>query len=131
MGKEKMIICIDDEKTILDSLKGQLKKQFGDYTLEFAESADEGMEVIEEVVHDGIDVLVVVSDWLMPGMKGDEFLIKLHQKYPQIVKVLLTGQADNDAIERAKDQANLHRCLSKPWSENDLMETIITGLDSI
>ena len=42
--------------------------------------------------------IIIVSDWLMPGMKGDEFLIQVHQKFPHIVKVLLTGQADSEAI---------------------------------
>ena len=126
---DKMILCIDDEKTILDSLKAQLYKSFGnEYMYEFAESANEAMEVIEEVEEDGIKVMVVVSDWLMPGMKGDEFLINLHQKFPHIVKVLLTGQADKSAIQRAKDQANLHKCLAKPWTESDLVYTINSGL---
>jgi DNA-binding NtrC family response regulator len=73
-------------------------------------------------------VLVVVSDWLMPGTKGDEFLIQIHQKYPHIVKVLLTGQADAVAIARAQTQANLYRCLHKPWSEAELADTIRDGL---
>jgi CheY-like chemotaxis protein len=128
MGKNKLILCLDDEKMVLDSLKSQLRKNFGDYTIEFAESADEGFEVIEDMVSEGLDILVVVSDWLMPGMKGDEFLIKLHKKYPQVVKVLLTGQADADAIERAKHEANLHKCLAKPWDERELVETIKSGL---
>lgn len=126
---KKVIICIDDEKTILNSLKAQLKKQFGKhYMYEFAESGDEGLELIEELVEDGYEVLAIVSDWLMPGMKGDEFLIEVHKKFPQIVKVMLTGQADTDAIERAKMMANLHRCLHKPWSEDDLLTTIKSGL---
>jgi len=65
---------------------------------------------------------------LMPGMKGDEFLIKVHQKFPGIVNVMLTGQADEEAIKRAKNLANLHACIFKPWSEEELVETIKTGL---
>ena len=132
MKKEKCILFLDDEKTVLDSLKAQLKKRFGDeFVLEMAESADEAMEVLGELVEDGLDVLVVVSDWLMPGMKGDEFLIQLHKKHPQIVKILLTGQADQDAVERAIREANLHKCLSKPWDEEELIHTIETGLNLV
>jgi len=123
------ILCVDDEMVVLDSLKIQLKKEFGDaYLYEMAESADEALEVIEELQEDSIEVLVIVSDWLMPGMKGDEFLIQVHQKFPKIIKVMLTGQADEDAIERAQNQANLHRCLYKPWDGKELIETIRTGL---
>lgn len=126
---KKAIICVDDEKTVLDSLKEQLKGLFGrKYILEMAESGDEALEIIEELIEDEIEVLLIVSDWLMPGLKGDEFLIKVHQKYPIIVKVLLTGQADEAAIERARRSANLHRCLSKPWSEAELFKTVTSAM---
>ncbi|MGL6339302.1 MAG: response regulator, partial [Waterburya sp.] len=77
---------------------------------------------------DGIEVIVIVSDWLMPGMKGDEFLIKIHQRFPEVVKVMLTGQADEAAIKRAKQEANLHACLYKPWTEEDLTQIITTAI---
>jgi|JFJP01.1.fsa_nt_gi Response regulator containing CheY-like receiver, AAA-type ATPase, and DNA-binding domains len=70
---------------------------------EFAESAAEALEIIDEFCEDEVNILVIVSDWLMPGMKGDELLIKIHQKYPQIVTVMLTGKADQAAIERTKN----------------------------
>jgi len=73
-------------------------------------------------------VIVVVSDWLMPGIKGDELLIKVHQKYPKIVKVMLTGQADAAVLQRAVKEADLYCCLYKPWKTKDLIETIKSGL---
>lgn len=124
-----VILCVDDEMVVLNSLKIQLKNEFGnDYIYEVAESADEALEIIEEIEEDKSDILVIVSDWLMPGTKGDEFLINVHQKYPKVIKVLLTGQADEEAIERAKVEANLHGCLHKPWSGKELVETIKSGL---
>lgn len=121
----KAIICVDDEKTVLDSLKEQLKSHFGrQYMYELAENGEDALEIIEELIEDDVEILIIVSDWLMPGMRGDEFLIEVHRRFPEIVKVMLTGQADDEAIDRARDQANLHRCLSKPWSEVELFETI-------
>jgi CheY-like chemotaxis protein len=67
----------------------------------------------------------------MPGMKGDEFLIQVHQKFPQIIKMMLTGQADDGAVERAKQQANLYHCFHKPWNREELIETIRTALASL
>ena len=129
---KKAILCVDDEKIILQSLKAQIKKHFGDrYIYEFAESSDEAWEVIEELYEDGVEILIIVSDWLMPNTKGDEFLIKVHQKFPTIVKVMLTGHATEDAIERTREQANLYRCLHKPWDENDLIETLLSGLEDV
>ena len=127
---ESAILCVDDEVVILDSLKEQLKRKFGDrFIYEMAESAEEAWEVIEELEADEIKIIVIVSDWLMPGTKGDEFLIQIHQRFPQLITVMLTGQADETAIERAKQEANLHACLSKPWTEEELSQIIITAID--
>ncbi len=127
---KKAILCIDDERIVLESLKGQLRKNFGsEYRYEFAESAEEGFEIIDELAHEGTNLLIIVSDWLMPDIKGDEFLIEVHQKYPQIVKVLLSGQAADDAIKNAQEKAGLYGFLSKPWEEKELVETIRSGLE--
>lgn len=129
------ILCVDDEKIILQSLRKQLARNFGDrYRYEIAESPEEALEVIEELVADSIEVLVIVSDWLMPNMRGDEFLILVHEKFPNITTIMLTGQADGAAINRAKEYANLYCCISKPWDEAYLVETVgmalgVTGLD--
>jgi CheY-like chemotaxis protein len=120
------------KRQILNSLKIQLKREFGDsYTYEVAESADEALEIIEELQSEETNILVIVSDWLMPGIKGDEFLIRVHEKYPKIIKVMLTGQADDLAIQRAKEKASLHNCLYKPWSSQELIETIKSGLEKL
>ena len=124
------ILCVDDEEVILESLKEQLKRKFSSqYIYEIAQSADEAWDIIEELQEEGIKILLVVSDWLMPEMKGDEFLIKVHHKFPKIVKVMLTGQADSEAIERTEKEANLFACIHKPWTEDELAETIISGLE--
>ena len=123
------ILCVDDEPIILQSLKEQLKKNFdGDYRYELAENADEALEILDELVLDGIKVLIIVSDWLMPGIKGDDFLIMVHERFPEIVTVMLTGQADQDSIARAREEANLFACIMKPWTEEELVEVIRTGL---
>lgn len=129
---KKTIICVDDEPTILTSLKGQLKRNFGsDYGYEFAESAYEAMELIDELVEDGTKIILIVSDWLMPEMKGDDFLIEVHKKYPGIVKIMLTGQADKEAVERAAKEANLLACIQKPWDEEQFVTVVRDGIKMI
>lgn len=126
----KYIICVDDEKIVLDSLKVQLKGNLlGNYSFETAENAVDAMEIIDELSEDEEDILLIVSDWLMPGMKGDEFLIKVHQKFPKIKKIMLTGQADEEAIDRAIKKASLFKCLTKPWDNKELIETIQSALN--
>ena len=127
---DSAILCVDDEVVILDSLKEQLKRKFGDrFVYEMAESAEEAWEVIEELEADNISIIVIVSDWLMPGTKGDEFLIQIHQRFPELITIMLTGQADEKAIERAKKEANLYAYLSKPWTEEELSQIILTAIN--
>ncbi|MDY7006499.1 MAG: response regulator [Cyanobacteriota bacterium] len=122
---EMAIICVDDELSILKSLEIELLEAFEDrYIYEFAETANEALEIIDELEGEGTKIFIIVSDWLMPGIKGDEFLIRVHSKYPQIIKVLLTGQADEESIERVTKEANLYRCLAKPWNHEELVSTI-------
>jgi DNA-binding NtrC family response regulator len=124
------ILCVDDEVMILESLKEQLQRNFGDrYLYEVAEGVDEAWQVIQELYEEGIRILVIVSDWLMPGVKGDDFLIAVHERHPEIITVMLTGQADEAAIERVRNEANLHACLRKPWTEAELVNTIEMALE--
>lgn len=126
----KAILCVDDERMVLLSLRNQIFKNFGDrYRYEVAESAEEAWEVIDELYAEDVRVLLIVSDWLMPGMCGDEFLIQVHQRFPEMLTILLTGQADETAIERAHQQANLHAYIAKPWTEETLIEIIKSGLE--
>ncbi len=127
-----VIMFVDDEPDVLDTLKEQVKNHLGDhYMFEAAENVEEAWEVIEELEEEGVHICLIVSDWLMPGARGDEFLIDVHEKHPHIVKVMLTGQADDEAIDRAKAKADLHRCLAKPWKESALIETIQTGVEKL
>lgn len=127
-----IILCVDDEKMVLESLKRQLRRTFRDaYSYEVAQDADEALELIEELNESAMLVIIIVSDWLMPGMRGDEFLITVHQQFPNIIKILLTGQADESAIERARLEANLYCCLHKPWSQEELVETIQSALTKL
>lgn len=123
-----VILCVDDEPDILNTLKIQLKNEFkNDYFYELAESGDEALDLLKDFQEEA-QVIVVISDWLMPGIKGDELLIKVHQKYPKIIKVMLTGQADASALQRAVEEADLYCCLYKPWKSQELIETIKSGL---
>ena len=123
-----VILCVDDEPDILNTLKIQLKNEFkNDYFYELAESGDEALDLLKDFQEE-VQVIVVISDWLMPGIKGDELLIKVHQKYPKIIKVMLTGQADAAALQRAVKEADLYCCLYKPWKSKELIETIKSGL---
>ncbi|EAZ88400.1 response regulator [Crocosphaera chwakensis] len=127
---DKAILCVDDEQIVLISLRDQITKNFGDqYLCEIAESVDEAWEIIEELEIEKIKILIIVSDWLMPGVRGDDFLIQVHRLFPQIITVMLTGHADEAAIQRVREEGNLFACIPKPWSESTLIKTITLGLE--
>jgi len=119
------ILCVDDEELILKALSQELNIHFNNkYLIELAQSAEDALEILDELYKENIKVLVIISDWQMPGMKGDEFLIKAHEKFPKVIKMLLTGQADPEAIKNAQLHTNLKYTFSKPWESSELIATI-------
>jgi sigma-B regulation protein RsbU (phosphoserine phosphatase) len=129
--KKSLIICVDDEKVILTSLKAQLRKAFdSEIAIETCESAEEALDLVDYSMKNDYDIPVIISDHIMPGMKGDEFLYIMHQKSRKTLSILLTGQADAEAVGRALNRAKLYRYISKPWEEPDLVLTIKEALRS-
>ena len=127
----QVIICVDDERTVLRSLKAELQEAVGnDYTIEMAEGGEEALELIEELLEDGDEVLLIICDHLMPDMKGDELLKQAHIILPKSIKIMLTGQADIGAIANAINSANLYRYITKPWQSEDLKLTVKEALNS-
>ncbi|SMP16511.1 response regulator [Shimia sagamensis] len=122
------ILCVDDEKIILTSLQEQLRNNLQGVAIEIAESGEEGLEVLQELIDGNVPVPLVISDQLMPGMRGEEFLEKTHAMLPDALNVLLTGQATADSVGEAVNRANLYRYIGKPWSEDDLILTIKEAL---
>jgi two-component system, sensor histidine kinase and response regulator len=126
-----MILCVDDEKMILTSLKEQLKRHFADsYRIETVESGEEALEIIEELQAEAAEMPVVICDHIMPGMRGDELLRHIHNALPKTLKILLTGQADADAVGNAINHANLYRYIAKPWEQDDLTLTVTEAIRS-
>lgn len=120
-----VIICVDDEPTILDSLKIQLKKAIGDeYIIETAEGGEDALELLAELLEEEQEVALVISDYIMPDIKGDELLKRIHAISPKTLKIMLTGQADVEAVGNAINYAKLYRYIAKPWQDEDLKLTV-------
>jgi two-component system sensor histidine kinase/response regulator len=128
---DKVILCIDDESIVLDSLKEQIQQGFkGDYIVETAESGDEALEILNELIEEGKEIQIVIADFIMPGMKGDALLSKIHSQKPAAKKILLTGQASIEGVSNAVNNANLYRFISKPWEKDDLILTLREAVKS-
>lgn len=126
---KKIIVCVDDEQIVLTSLRGQLGNTFGStYQYECFTEPEDAWEFIDEMYAEGLDVDLIICDWLMPSMRGDEFMIKVHRRFPKVRLIMLSGQADSDAVERARQEANLYKFIAKPWEKEELMREVVDAL---
>lgn len=111
------ILFVDDEAHVLKAMKRFSRgKPWQAFT---AGSGDEGLKLLSEK-----SVEVVVSDMRMPGMKGDVFLSKVKEQHPNIIRILLTGQADLESLENAINRAGIYNYINKPWDDNLLLEVL-------
>ena len=120
--KNISVLLVDDDKGILNSLK----RLFIDegYVLYTAQSGEEGLKILEK---EKIDL--IISDQKMPGMNGLEFLEKTIEKYPDMIRIILTGHAElSDAI-RAVNSGCVYKFIQKPWNNDDLKITVRRALE--
>jgi response regulator RpfG family c-di-GMP phosphodiesterase len=84
--------------------------------------------IMEELIKDECEVALVLSDYIMPDIKGDEVLKRIHEMSPNTLKIMLTGHANLEAVGNAIKNARLYRYVSKPWQSEDLKLTIVEAL---
>jgi YesN/AraC family two-component response regulator len=122
---KKAVLFVDDEILILYHLKEQVSRHFGEeFRYETAINANEAWEIINALNEESIELLIIISDWLMPEIHGDSFLRAVHQKFPEIKKVIISGHADLRDLEQLKNEIHLHGYLTKPWTEEDLISIL-------
>ncbi|MFZ6801662.1 response regulator [Undibacterium sp. Di24W] len=120
-----IILCVDDDTTVLVALRTLLTHAMGnDLLIEIAESGAEALELLEDLEQQGQHLSIVISDFIMPGMRGDELLIQLHHRSPKTITIMLTGQSDFDSVKKVINQANLYRFLEKPFNHDDIILTV-------
>ena len=117
MKEKPKLLIVDDEKNILKSLKRLLIDI--DCKIFKAESGEEGLELFEDNKFQ-----VVISDYRMPGMTGVEFLSKVKEKYPDTIRIVLSGFADTGAIVEAINMGNIYKFIPKPWDDQNLLTTV-------
>ncbi len=126
---ELAILCVDDEPIVTESLRSLFYKALKEIkVIEVAHSAEEAMEVIDDFIEDGISLQVIISDYIMPGVKGDELLANIHKRFPKAKKIMLTGQSDIKGVRNAINRAHLYRFLEKPWINDDMILTIRSAM---
>lgn len=124
---KNVVVCVDDEALILLSLRASLRNKLGpQFSCETAISGQSALELIEELIEEGEQVHTLVSDWLMPGMNGDELIRKVHSLYPEIRLIILTGFADRQIVSSLEKDIPIKAVFHKPCSIEELT-SVITG----
>lgn len=111
------ILCVDDEESVVNSLRRVLRSSH--YEVIGFTSAPEALKYLESN-----EVDLIVSDMRMPEMRGDEFLAKTMSIKPNTVRILLTGYSDFDMTVSAINEGRIHRYMSKPWDNSELLSII-------
>ena len=108
------LLLVDDEPDVLAALQRALFDE--PYEIFTAPDATEALAVLERR-----PVKVVVSDERMPGMSGADFLATVRERYPQTVRILLTGHASLESTRKAVNAGGIYRFFTKPWDEEELL----------
>jgi DNA-binding NtrC family response regulator len=125
----RAILCVDDEAIILMALRQELRSSLGDaFKFEYALNGEKALESCDCFDEDGIGLYLVITDWLMPGMDGERLIGIIHERYPEAKTIVMTGQADDDALRRIiADPRNLG-VFKKPWDSRRLAKLIKDSL---
>jgi DNA-binding NtrC family response regulator len=109
----RSILIVDDEQPVRLAL-GRILEGAG-YTVSLAETSEEALAIL-----DRIPVQLLISDNHMPGMPGIDLLKLVRVRYPYILRIMLTGDADPEIPVRSINEGEVYRFLRKPWNNSDL-----------
>ncbi len=118
-----VLLIVDDEEMVLTSLRAFLTLET-EYEVRTFSSATEALEAVNEQTID-----LVISDYLMPGMTGIDFLLEVKKLQPYATRILLTGYADKENAIKAINDVGLYQYVEKPWDNEHLKLIIQNGLE--
>jgi two-component system NtrC family sensor kinase len=123
MTKPIRILCVDDEKNVLRALERLFLDE--DYEILTAQSGKEGLQILAQ----GPPVQIVVSDYRMPEMNGVDFLREVCWRWPDTVRIVLSGYADTASIVAAINEGQIYKFIPKPWNDDELKVTIGNAIE--
>ncbi|MCB1943900.1 MAG: response regulator, partial [Candidatus Accumulibacter sp.] len=111
------LLLVDDEESILRSLQRMLRRD--GYVIHLATSGEDGLAILERE-----PVGVIVTDQRMPVMTGSQFLSKVKDRYPDTIRIVLSGYTELNSITDAINTGAIYKFLTKPWDDQLLREQI-------
>lgn len=116
------VLFVDDESSILSALRRLFRPE--GYRILTAEGGAAGLALLEQEKVD-----LVVSDMRMPEMDGATFLRKVRDRWPDSVRILLTGYADMASTVAAINEGEIYRYVAKPWDDQQMLSTVRDALE--
>jgi two-component system NtrC family sensor kinase len=117
------ILCIDDEINVLHALERFFLDD--EYEIVTATCGQEGLRILE----DQGPFRIVISDYRMPVMNGVEFLKEVYLRWPETIRIVLSGYADAGSIVAAINEGHIYKFIPKPWNEEELRFTVNSSLE--
>ncbi|MEC7728597.1 MAG: ATPase, T2SS/T4P/T4SS family [Pseudomonadota bacterium] len=116
------LLLVDDEPNILASLRRVFQRE--NYELLFARSGEEALRIMDKQPAE-----LIMTDFMMPGMNGSELLREVRERWPQTIRIMLTGHANTDAVMGSIKDGAVYRFILKPWNDDDIRLTIALALE--
>jgi len=123
MNTDVRILLVDDEQFVLNALQRFFRRSGYDGVMTCT-SGHEGLELLEK----SGPFQLIISDYRMPGMNGVEFLSAVRSRWPETIRIVLSGFADISAIIAATNEGNIYKFISKPWDEEFLLQSVQEAL---
>ncbi|MEY8878952.1 MAG: sigma-54-dependent transcriptional regulator, partial [Leptothrix sp. (in: b-proteobacteria)] len=121
-GALPLVLLVDDEVRSLDAMRRTLDE---DCRILTATSADEARPLLER--H---EVAVILCDQRMPGLTGVEFLREVRERWPQTVRIIISGYTDSDDIIKGINEAGIYQYILKPWVPDHLLQTVKNAIEA-
>ncbi|MBS3914054.1 MAG: response regulator [Bacteroidetes bacterium] len=115
------VLFVDDELHNLEAFKATFRRDFDVF---ICLSVAEAMELLEKE-----DMHVILSDQRMPGTTGVEFFEQILSKYPDCIRILITGYADIGIVVDAVNKGKIYQYVQKPWDNNNLKDIILKAFE--
>ena len=116
------ILIVDDELNVTSALKRVFRQE--NYRVLTAPNGQKALDLLAKE-----NCQLMISDYMMPIMSGAELLRKVKELYPEMIRIMLTGQADTDAIMSAIKDGAVYKFILKPWNDDDLRVTVALALE--
>ena len=117
MNRKHSILIVDDNPNVLDVLKRILESEYSSFT---CVNGQQALKIMEQN-----DIALIIADHRMPGMKGAELLKEVREKYPNTVRLIISGYFyDQDMFMDQTNMAHAHGIIAKPWRKGELEFTI-------